>query len=65
MHLIAAHVEGPKQKLGILIRFDLARAKKQPEPCIFCGESIHLQAFKGKAVCDACLQRISVLFICS
>lgn len=40
------------------------RHRQTSEPCIFCGQTTHIQFFKGKAVCHICLQRIPGIFSC-
>lgn len=54
-----------EQKSGVLLLFKPKLAKEQPKPCFFCGDTLHLQTFKGKIVCSACLQVIPALFVCS
>ncbi|AHF07755.1 hypothetical protein [Desulfitobacterium metallireducens] len=53
-----------KRKSGVVLPFKPKLAKKQPKPCIFCGDTLHLQTFKGQIVCSACLQDIPTLFVC-
>ncbi|WP_425807000.1 hypothetical protein [Desulfitobacterium sp. Sab5] len=65
MRSVPTDLEQNKQQSGVIILFENAQSKKQPKPCIFCGETVHLQTFKGKAVCSACLERIPSLFACS
>ena len=65
MHSVPIDLEQSKQQSGVIILFENALNKKQPKPCIFCGETAHLQMFKGKTVCSACLERIPSLFACS
>lgn len=66
MHSISTNLERFSQKTGVVVLFNPAlRAKKQPQPCIFCGKTIHIQSFKGKTVCYACLQQVPALFVCS
>lgn len=54
-----------EQKTGVILIFKPKVVKEQPQPCIFCGDTFHLQIFKGQTVCSSCLQDIPSLFICS
>ena len=35
---------------------------KQFQPCIFCGKTMKVHNFKGKAVCIHCLHQIPAIF---
>ncbi|MDR3271826.1 MAG: hypothetical protein LBT32_10030 [Peptococcaceae bacterium] len=36
--------------------------RKKPNACIFCGQKLTIQLFKGQQVCRACLEDIPTLF---
>ncbi|MEA4900872.1 hypothetical protein [Desulfitobacterium sp.] len=52
------------QKSGVVLLFKPKHTQEQPQACIFCGETLHLQTFKGKIVCSDCLQDIPAIFVC-
>ncbi len=35
---------------------------KKNETCIFCGQKVHVESFKGKPICSQCRQTIPALF---
>ncbi|AFM42674.1 hypothetical protein Desaci_3793 [Desulfosporosinus acidiphilus SJ4] len=48
---------------AVIISFsEFARKKNQFQPCIFCGETMTVQMFKGKNVCTRCLHQIPAIF---
>ncbi len=48
-----------------IIPFDRALAQRgNIRHCIFCGQTLRVQTFKGKAVCLNCLQTIPAIFSC-
>ena len=50
---------------AVIIPFKSRTDKKvQFLPCIFCGKTIRIQKFKGKAVCVQCLLQIPDIFSC-
>ncbi|MDR3600678.1 MAG: hypothetical protein P4L49_09405 [Desulfosporosinus sp.] len=42
----------------------LSHTKEQFHPCIFCGKTMKVHKFKGKAVCIHCLHQIPAIFSC-
>lgn len=64
MNSIHTKLNRTEQKSGIVLAFKPKHVKEQPQHCIFCGDTLHLQIFKGQTVCSACLQNIPALFIC-
>jgi len=52
-----------KARRGQIIPFDPAlRAAKDQPTCIFCGQTLGVQTFKGKKVCASCLRDIPSMF---
>ena len=51
------------QRVSVILPFDRnMMEKKRVQSCIFCGQTLKIQTFKGKAVCMSCLQIIPSLF---
>jgi hypothetical protein len=66
MHSIPqTQVDCAEQKHGVVIFLNptLKSTKLRSQPCIFCGTTVQIQTFKGKAVCSSCCQHIPNLFI--
>ncbi|MGC7870317.1 hypothetical protein ACPUYX_02170 [Desulfosporosinus sp. SYSU MS00001] len=52
----------PAQQAVIISFSELVRKKNRFQPCIFCGETMEVQKFKGKNVCSRCLHQIPAIF---
>lgn len=63
--LSLSQCESANPRHGKVIQFDsiLISRKKHAHPCIFCGATVLIKTFKGKAVCSACLESIPNLFV--
>lgn len=49
---------------AVILPFKQDLHQKHVQSCIFCGKTLKIHTFKGKAVCHQCLQLIPTLFSC-